>query len=791
MIRWIDALTAPVTYVANGETRTATGTGELLNPTDCIVNVQFKVTIDGDTYYSPVRSVKADTKYYNGHTFETETVVDRYATCELEGLSHTEKYCTAGDFREKVEGSDTVIPALGHKYYKEFDEKNDGNVNILKDEDGHFVLDANGNPQPEDPTENATYYVKVLCERGDEISINSINKDGIAAEAGGAVTTNPYAVTIAANKPEYVEYVTVTEDNLAKYPALANVVKNTTNGENGVELKVCSEDGVYAEAVVHKGTKEVVTYEAKTIAKHHTWSEDYTVVLTNDVLKMISKGQLTPVYDLTGEKVLSVVNNSCAESVDIQLVKECVKGDSNVKIDGDEQPSKTVTVEPTGAHQFANPVVDRKNPIYTQITEKDGTVNAEKHAVSYHQYKECKVCGTKEDIEDLTGAVAAHKFVNKKVDVQDATCTTEGSYKIVTYCEDCGYVKGEKVYPIPMTAHNYGDLEVEWVGDHIIWESLRYGFNKDDIVLPYAHRYCTECGHDEYDDEQLDVVIVEDEYTKSKFACTPDTVTVAAVGGEDGDGNDIYISKITVPVYRTYNDYYHRGTHVAGEVVTEEREDGTHKVTYCKYGCGTKMSDELVEPEAPEKTLGQVENLKAATYGVNSTLISWDALEGADGYIVVAINSKAQGQQIGYTSTTSFVDENAKSNDYNYYWVIPYFKNAEGKIVKGQLTGYKYAMGQTAMNVAAETAENGVALTWDAVDGATSYIVKAKASSAKAATVIATVTGTEYVDKTASADEFTFYWVFPCYTNAAGKTVVGTIDASQYVYGIANAVDAE
>ena len=82
----------------------------------------------------------------------------------------------------------------------------------------------------------------------------------------------------------------------------------------------------------------------------------------------------------------------------------------------------------------------------------------------------------------------------------------------------------------------------------------------------------------------------------------------------------------------------------------------------------------------------------------------------------------------------------------------------------------------------AKSTENGVELTWDAVEGASKYIVKAKAASEKVATELKNVSGTSYVDATASADEYTFYWVFPVYTNAAGKEVVG--NASTYAFGM-------
>ena len=290
-------------------------------------------------------------------------------------------------------------------------------------------------------------------------------------------------------------------------------------------------------------------------------------------------------------------------------------------------------------------------------------------------------------------------------------------------------------------------------------------------------------GYDYYN-EKLEIEVGEP--TGTKYACAPSTVELSAYYTGYNANNEyldhVLVGTKEVVYYANTAEYEARVQHVAGNVKTVVEEDGTtYKITYCAV-CGEEIAREKIETE-PEKTLGQVSGLKADTNGVDQTVISWDTLEGADGYIVIAINDKVRGQQIGYTATTSFVDVNAKSDDYNYYWVVPYFKNANGGIVKGQLTGYVYAMGLTDVALAAESTADGVKLTWDAVPGATSYRVKAKTATG-AAKVHDTVIGNEYVDVDASADEFTFYWVFPCYTNAAGKTVVGTISSSNYVYGM-------
>ena len=44
------------------------------------------------------------------------------------------------------------------------------------------------------------------------------------------------------------------------------------------------------------------------------------------------------------------------------------------------------------------------------------------------------------------------------------------------------------------------------------------------------------------------------------------------------------------------------------------------------------------------------------------------------------------------TSKTSYIDKKAAKTEYNFYWVYPYHKGADGKIIVGQ--GGKYVYGK-------------------------------------------------------------------------------------------------
>lgn len=634
----------------------------------------------------------------------------------------------------------------------------------------------------------------------DKITVENESKDAYYYTRRTCTTCGEYQLE---------KHVIEAKANYVVFVAGTNTVVTGEIGKQTVALKDHSKAGTYT-IKYYRGTVGNGVYigsEPGTVAAGtHTWNETYTVDTKYEPTKKLFKDGVLEVSDQKdkdGNEV--VINNGCVD-VTVRYILECPV-DHTEKADSEKL-------------EVAKATVAHKN-----VTKTEGdavAVDEKQHIIT--KYDECTVCGTKTEAKEVT---ENHTFATKDVVTKKATCNEAGNIDTITYCTVCGYEKEEVVHhPIAATGkHTYGDLVVEADGDYII--------SGAEAVTFTLHQYCKDCGHDNYEEtkkvsavtatvfsrsdlddqipfvkyvEQEDgfmdmqfvqledgsyVYAVTSKIQTSKYECAPSTISVKVVTSKsatepkfDAIGkDDKVIAEFTLDYYKSEAAFYNRTKHVAGTPVTEEREDGTHKVTYCKYGCGTVMSDELVKPEEPEKTLGQVSGLKAEPYGVGSTKISWDALDGAEGYFIVGINERFNGQQIKWVTGTSYVDTDARTQDYNYYWVIPYNRNAEGKIVKGQITkNYVWAMGQTAVALNADPTENGVALTWDAVEGATKYIVKAKAASEKAATTLETVTGTSYVDATASADEYTFYWVIPVFDNA-GREVVGTIASSNYVFG--------
>lgn len=708
-----------------------------------------------------------------------------------------------------VKSTHVTIPVQGHVFVSKLDPSSFNNIKV--DKDGNAVLGEDGLPQAADKKYNASYDVIEVCEEDGVIRKRTTHVIPVSEGEEEWVLTG-VADTFSTNND--FAYLNGTNTKFHGNDEVNNAYYYYYAGdEDGIWLQDCTKDGTYT--FVHLNTvldngdptnmgwdfalNNILRVDTKTIPAHHYWGLtmiDAEKSSTN--LEKDKDGNIIAILDEEGNAI-SAYNTHCVDSADVVLYHVCENC-------GEIEEVGTVTLPGTGEHQLKDFVKNEENPNYTPV---------DKDYHSFNTHRQCAICGGY--FEDGTDE-EEHHWAVKSENIVEPSCGFSGTYDRVIYCKDCGYESSRQLITVaPTDKHEYGDMFVDWDGVVYIGDVAD---DKDVVaVTAMAKQVCNICegkGEDWHTgvaqgavaelvngasvasatseaDVTKDYAVLDGTLTvkvgtptKTKFNCAPATVVLKAYyTGIDANGKavkNVLVGEHEVVYYATTADYEARVQHVAGKTETITTEDGkTYKVTYCAV-CGEEIAREEVKSEEPVETLGQVEGLKASVNANGQVEVSWNALENADGYLVVAINGKVRGQQIGYTAGTSFVDKDANAQDYNYYWVIAYQKNANGGIVKGQLTGYVYAMKPTAFTAVAESTENGVALTWDAVEGASKYIVKAKAASEKTATAIATVEGTEYVDAAASADEYTFYWVFPVYTNAAGKDVVG--NASNYVFGM-------
>ena len=193
------------------------------------------------------------------------------------------------------------------------------------------------------------------------------------------------------------------------------------------------------------------------------------------------------------------------------------------------------------------------------------------------------------------------------------------------------------------------------------------------------------------------------------------------------------------------------------------------------------LNDEAYE--VPEEKPEAITGLKASSAGKRKVTLQWDEVFGADGYLVYAQKDGTYGYVGVQTKGTSYTDTKALDNDYNYYWVFPYVKNSEGKMITGDCQKYVYAKGvcPAVTNLKASSVNGGVKLTWSASKDAVGYLIYGKTKEGEYGYRGMTTKGTTFTDKEASNTEYTFYWVFPYHENEDRKMIVGL--TAPYTYG--------
>ena len=87
-----------------------------------------------------------------------------------------------------------------------------------------------------------------------------------------------------------------------------------------------------------------------------------------------------------------------------------------------------------------------------------------------------------------------------------------------------------------------------------------------------------------------------------------------------------------------------------------------------------------------------VTNLKAANQK-GAVKLTWTKSADAQGYLIYGKTASGEYGYIGMTTSTSYVDKKASKSEYNFYWVYPYYKDADGKKIVGQ-KNTKYVYGK-------------------------------------------------------------------------------------------------
>ncbi len=158
------------------------------------------------------------------------------------------------------------------------------------------------------------------------------------------------------------------------------------------------------------------------------------------------------------------------------------------------------------------------------------------------------------------------------------------------------------------------------------------------------------------------------------------------------------------------------------------------------------------------------ETLPAAPTGVSATAVapteialSWNAVTGATGYVVLrATSSGGPFTSVGTTTSTSFTNTGLSANT-TYYYVVQATDAAGNSANSATVSATTQLSAPTGL-VATGKEESEIDLTWTAVPGATSYVILRSLLSGGPYTQVGTSTTTSFAN-TGCPEETTFYYV--------------------------------
>lgn len=203
-----------------------------------------------------------------------------------------------------------------------------------------------------------------------------------------------------------------------------------------------------------------------------------------------------------------------------------------------------------------------------------------------------------------------------------------------------------------------------------------------------------------------------------------------------------------------------------------------------------EIYDEISEEESAFKYTavdieykGKTTGLKAVASGRQKVQLTWNAVEGAKGYLIYGQKNGKYGYVGMTTSETVYIDIKALDTDYNFYWVFPYVTNDSGKMFPGSCEKYVYAKGicPAVTGLRASSVTGGVKLTWAAFSDAEGYLIYGMNGANNTYHYIGMTGNTSFTDTKASDSNWNFYWVFPYHKDSSGKMIVG--GTAKYVYG--------
>ena len=186
----------------------------------------------------------------------------------------------------------------------------------------------------------------------------------------------------------------------------------------------------------------------------------------------------------------------------------------------------------------------------------------------------------------------------------------------------------------------------------------------------------------------------------------------------------------------------------------------------------------------PKTTPKAVENVWAEATDVNTVMVSWNASEGADGYMICRKIDDGDFEEVSIVSETSYTDTAAKGNEINSYRIYPYVMIGNQRYLGSAeevVSARPKAMPEAVQNLKGESTDvQKIIVTWEASEYAEAYQVYRKVEGGTYR-LMTTTQSEKYIDGFASDRANYYYMVCPIIYLENGDLRVGSSAETQAI----------
>lgn len=196
-------------------------------------------------------------------------------------------------------------------------------------------------------------------------------------------------------------------------------------------------------------------------------------------------------------------------------------------------------------------------------------------------------------------------------------------------------------------------------------------------------------------------------------------------------------------------------------------DPGTASVTICALE-GSGYCGEILIENAFEIVLGSPENLKIDSFTYNKIRMSWEKVQGADGYAIYRSTSSggkySNVATVSASKSRSYTDLQVKIGS-TYYYRVAGYKVVDGKKVFGgdsPTVKQKASLPLPVISKVSSSSYNSIKISWGKVSGSSGYGIYRSTSAKGTYTRIGTAKGGStnyYIDKKRSCGKTYYYKV--------------------------------